>query len=129
MLFLFNSQPFSFNNKGMGVRCWDKTLLTQRGRKSTQLTFILFWYLRLRSFFDITNKSPIQWPSLLLPVHLSVHPSHSLLPSMFFFFYFILCQLHAWFTSWPMGYLILFTIFNQRALRLKVYGRAGLYHN
>jgi hypothetical protein len=32
---------FNFTNEDSGVRCWGESLLAQRGRESTQLTFRL----------------------------------------------------------------------------------------
>jgi hypothetical protein len=40
--------PFNFASEDSGARCWDESLLAQRGRESTQLTFLLHWHPRKR---------------------------------------------------------------------------------
>ena len=78
-------QLFDFTNEDSGARCWGESLLAQRGRESTQLTFLLSQHPRTNPLPPAFSRKLLQTEclSLLLLVHLSVHPCDSLLLCMF----------------------------------------------
>jgi hypothetical protein len=51
----FNKINFPFINKDSGVRCWGKSLLAQRSRESTQLTFLHSQHPK-RKFFSMVSQ-------------------------------------------------------------------------
>ena len=119
---LTKSQLFNFTNEDSGARCWGESLLAQRGRESTQLTFLLNGHPRRKKPVTL----PTECPSFLLPVHLSslLTPSHT--PRFFFscvHFLSVGCLLHLVTYGWL--YLILFT---KKHLWLKVCARTEPHH-
>lgn len=75
ILFLIKPQIYDDANNDSGTWCWLESLVAQRGRKSTQLTFLLRQYPRKHSPLTASQKNPpsTECPSPLLPVSLSVH--------------------------------------------------------
>lgn len=106
--FLTKSQSCNFTNKDSGARCWGDSLLAQRQRKHpADFPKPLFLHIS-------NNKPQTEWMSHLLPKHLSIPPPDSL----YGFFLSTGCLLglltHGWLN------LILFTVFKQKVLELKV---------
>ena len=84
--FFKKSQMLNIANKDLGARCWGENLLAQRGRESTQLTFLL------SDVHAFSYKTPTGCPSLLFPMHLS--PLSCLSITLYGFFLSIGCLLH-----------------------------------
>lgn len=57
---------FAFTNKDLGAKCWGESLLAQKGRESTQLTFFLSLHSKSK-FFSLLQER----------LHLNVLPSAS----------------------------------------------------
>lgn len=112
ILFLTKSQSFHLSNNDSGARCWGN-LLSQRGRGSSKLTFLLRWHPTQRLpflFCHLKQKPQIECPSFLLPVHLSICPPDSLFLSMVFSCSLPVNWLLVPILTYAWLYLILFTI-------------------
>jgi hypothetical protein len=93
-MFLTKAQSFDFPNEDSGARCWGESLVAQRGRESTQVTFFHNSCPKSKFFSTPCQKSSnwIVLPSI--PVNLYLP---SWLPYSFSFFpTFTLCQLVVW---------------------------------
>lgn len=118
-----------FTNKDSGARCWGESLLSQEKQRKHQLTFLHSRCPRSLTL-SISNMSPpTHCPSLLLPVHLSTHPSDSLLLPMVFLnnLTFSSCHLDVCSPFWLTFFLVLFSKCKQKDL--DVYARAEPHHN
>lgn len=95
---------FNFINKHTGVRCCGESLPVQRSKENLNLTLLLHWHTRKIPF--ISNKIPqTQWPSILLPLCLSVFltPSYCLWFSCLFLINWVLwdiCTLYEGVVRW-----------------------------
>lgn len=69
-----NSHLFDFTNEVLGAKCWGGKLLAKRGRKNTQLAFLLGQSPTRNGLSHTISNKFLQTlcPSLLLPMHLSV---------------------------------------------------------
>jgi hypothetical protein len=79
LLFLTKSQTFDFTNEDRGARCWGKSLQAQRGRKSTQLTFLLR-HPKTKHSTSALSQNPLKPsapPFYFLCVSLSILPTSS----------------------------------------------------
>ena len=109
------------------------SLLAQRGRESTQLTFLLIGWARRNaplSHHLQENSFKLNIPPLYF---LCVSPSRLLIPSysLCFFSYVHFLSTGCLFCLLTYGwlYLILFTTFKQKSLRLKMCAKTEQHHN
>ena len=121
-------QSFNFTNEDSGARCWGESLLAQRGRESTQLTFLLRGCPKTKSKVLLhTLSKPSNWMSLLSTSCASFYPSSWLS------IVFSLCSLPVnWLLALPLdlGLTLFNPVYNkQKALGLKVCTRAEPHFN
>jgi hypothetical protein len=82
------SQMLHFTNEESGVRCWGESLLAQRARKSTQLTFLSQYREEIPPLFAFSKK-PFKLnvpPFYFLCISLSVLLALSYSVFLFLFF-------------------------------------------
>lgn len=124
-----------FTNEDAGARSWGESMLVQRGRESIQLTFLLRWHHRGHpsplTMFQKKKKPPLLQMSLFFPQCFSI-----LLPSSYSLLFFKESYIHflsagclICLLTYGWLYLVLFTIFKQKALRLMMCAKAEPYHN
>ena len=108
-LFLRKPQSFDFSNDDSGARCWGEGLLAQRGRESTQMTFLYRSKRKRTSQKKVFLHAPSKTLKLNVPPFyfqcISIYP-----PDLLLLFFLHVHSLSTGYLLHLSTYLISFTI-------------------